>query len=48
MMSFQLQAAGFLWKYRYLFLLICFAITAAAATQLATLRVSNSLDMWYP
>ena len=47
-MSASLHAAAALWRYRLLFGLACLVMTVIAASQLATLQVSNSLDMWYP
>lgn len=48
MMAYNRKCARLLWKYRFHLLFLCLCGTAAALTQLATLRVSNSLDMWYP
>lgn len=47
MMPWQ-RSVQALWKYRYHLLFLCAGVTAAALTQLPQLRVSNSLDMWYP
>ena len=47
-MSTEQIFANALWKHRFPLLLICIAVTGVAAPQLANLRVSNSMDMWYP
>jgi predicted RND superfamily exporter protein len=42
------QCMNWLWRFRFLLLLVGVGVTALALGQLATLGVSNSLDMWYP
>lgn len=42
------QSARILWKYRFVLSVLVFLITVVAAQQLATLSVSNSLEIWYP
>ncbi|MDA0993515.1 MAG: MMPL family transporter [Proteobacteria bacterium] len=42
------KSARFLWKNRFLLCALVFLITLTAAQQLASLSVSNSLEIWYP
>jgi predicted RND superfamily exporter protein len=44
----SLRAAELLWDYRHFLSLTALVITAVAVSQLASLGVSNSLEMWYP
>jgi len=43
-----IQSASFLWKYRFLLSAFVILVTFIAAQPLATLTVSNSLEIWYP
>ena len=43
-----LRIVNCLWNYRYPLLVLCAGLTGVALNQLGSLRVSNSLDMWYP
>ena len=42
------QCARLLWKYRFVLSAFVILVTVVAALQLATLSVSNSLEIWYP
>jgi len=42
------QSARLLWKYRFVLSALVILVTLVAARQLATLSVSNSLELWYP
>ena len=42
------RIVNWLWRFRYTLLVLCAGLTVVALNQLASLRVSNSLDMWYP
>jgi predicted RND superfamily exporter protein len=42
------SAAEILWRWRILFAVACLIVTAIAASQLMSLSVSNSLEIWYP
>lgn len=42
------QSAALIWKFRFLLSVLVLLVTVIAARQLATLSVSNSLEIWYP
>jgi len=42
------RSAKFLWNYRFPLTALVVLVTIFAARQLATLSVSNSLEIWYP
>ena len=48
MKSRSTTAARILWDYRYLLNLIVLLVTILAVLKLASLSVSNSLEIWYP
>jgi predicted RND superfamily exporter protein len=41
-------AADFIWRWRFLLAGLCLLCSALAATQILSLGVSNSLEIWYP
>ena len=42
------QSAQLIWKFRFLLSVLVLLVTLLAAQQLASLGVSNSLEIWYP
>ncbi|MDH3987501.1 MAG: MMPL family transporter [Gammaproteobacteria bacterium] len=42
------QSARLIWKFRFLLAVLVLLVTLLAAQQLASLGVSNSLEIWYP
>lgn len=42
------KTAGFVWKYRFLLSAVILLVALLAVRELESLRVSNSLEIWYP
>ncbi len=43
-----LSAANFIWRWRFPSAGLCLLVSVLAASQLSSLAVSNSLEIWYP
>ena len=44
----NVRAAKFIWRWRFALSALCLGLSLLAASQLTSLAVSNSLEIWYP
>jgi predicted RND superfamily exporter protein len=48
MSNAAVSAAGFIWRWRFQLSALCLCLSLLGASQLTSLAVSNSLEIWYP
>ena len=48
MSTVAVKAANFIWRQRFYLAALCLLLSVLAASQLRSLSVSNSLEIWYP
>ena len=48
MSNAAVSASNFIWRWRFQLAALCLLLSLLAASQLTSLAVSNSLEIWYP